>query len=106
MVQELSAIFPSLLTPLLHERDLYMTYQLRSIQAKKIVGVVGLGHVKGIQNNWFQNIDREALMRITANPQNQQQNIINLIKLLLLKYIVILFSILILMIVIIIYYFY
>jgi hypothetical protein len=44
--------FPRLMRPLCHERDLYLAWSLKRCEAVKganvVVGVVGLGHVRGI----------------------------------------------------------
>lgn len=61
--QELSKQYPSLHTHLLVERDLYLAFKLRSLSAPLIVGVVGKGHVQGIQKHWEAQIDIEAISK-------------------------------------------
>jgi len=57
--------FPSLSTAILHERDLYMAEHLRRIPAKRMVAVVGKGHIPGIQREWSNpNIDVSSLCKI------------------------------------------
>lgn len=43
--------FPSLILPLLTERDQYMTFMLRKLasRAHTVVAVVGAGHLQGIR---------------------------------------------------------
>ena len=59
LVEEL----PSLLRPLIHERDEYMVAQLRAISGfpgvTNVVAVVGAGHVQGIKDKWEAEIDVE-----------------------------------------------
>ncbi|KAJ7524633.1 hypothetical protein O6H91_17G014600 [Diphasiastrum complanatum] len=51
MFAEISYRFPSLLQPLVHERDMYLAWSLKRSKAvngcKKVVGIVGKGHLKG-----------------------------------------------------------
>ncbi|XP_024365398.1 uncharacterized protein [Physcomitrium patens] len=52
MFGELSSRFPSLMQPLIHERDMYLAWSLKRSKAvngcKRVVGVVGKGHLRGI----------------------------------------------------------
>lgn len=52
MFGELSSRFPSLLQPLIHERDMYLAWSLKRSKAvngcKRVVGVVGRGHIRGV----------------------------------------------------------
>jgi pheromone shutdown protein TraB len=62
--------------PLIHERDRYLAYQLRiccqrlaaTVHAPVVVAVVGMGHVRGIQENFARQVDEEDLRRISEPP--------------------------------------
>lgn len=45
-------LFPPVATALIHERDLFMINSLRRMPEKRIVGVVGLAHLDGIEEHW------------------------------------------------------
>lgn len=65
-VKEVGRDFPSLLGPLLTERDQYMTYILRRIadQGRTVVGIVGAGHLEGIRENWDKEIDVHTICSV------------------------------------------
>jgi pheromone shutdown protein TraB len=73
-VAEFGKQFPSLLAPLMHERDLFLASRLHHHASKmesgqQMVAVIGAGHVPGIQQNWGKDIDVEALLTIPPlNP--------------------------------------
>lgn len=48
LMNELGKAMPVLKTVLIDERDVYLTQKMRLVSGKKIVAVVGAGHVKGI----------------------------------------------------------
>ncbi|KAL1816399.1 hypothetical protein DCAR_0520791 [Daucus carota subsp. sativus] len=52
LYEQLSFSFPSLLQPLIHERDTYIAWSLKRSKAvnssKKVVGVIGKGHMNGV----------------------------------------------------------
>lgn len=52
MFKELSKFYPSLLQPLIHERDVYLAWSLKRSKAvngsKKVVGIIGRGHMCGV----------------------------------------------------------
>ncbi|KAK9143542.1 hypothetical protein Syun_012942 [Stephania yunnanensis] len=52
LYERLSISFPSLLLPLIHERDVYLAWSLKRSKAvnncKKVVGVIGKGHMNGV----------------------------------------------------------
>lgn len=50
LIEELGAAFPPLKVSLIDERDRYITHKIRSAPGKKVVVVVGAGHVRGIEN--------------------------------------------------------
>ncbi|XP_042393540.1 traB domain-containing protein-like isoform X1 [Zingiber officinale] len=52
LYESLSASYPSLLQPLVHERDTYLAWSLKRSKAvnksKKVLGVIGKGHMNGV----------------------------------------------------------
>ncbi|BDA45348.1 TraB domain-containing protein [Coccomyxa sp. Obi] len=52
VVAEYSAAFPEVVSPLLHERDMYLAWSLKRSKAvngsRAVVGVVGKGHLRGV----------------------------------------------------------
>ncbi|WOL05245.1 traB domain-containing protein isoform X1 [Canna indica] len=52
LYQSLSVSYPSLLQPLIHERDTYIAWSLKRSKAvnksKKVLGVIGKGHMNGV----------------------------------------------------------
>ncbi|KAI8030636.1 TraB domain-containing protein [Camellia lanceoleosa] len=52
LYEQLSFSYPSLLQPLLHERDTYLAWSLKRSKAvnngKRVVGVIGKGHLNGV----------------------------------------------------------
>ncbi|EDV24942.1 uncharacterized protein TRIADDRAFT_56378 [Trichoplax adhaerens] len=79
LLHEITDTFPSLARVIVDERDAYLAYSL--LQAKEIasrhldtlwdpqppvvVGVVGLGHIHGIVENWGKPIDVQELLSCT-----------------------------------------
>lgn len=65
---DLAAEFPSLLRPLIHERDEFMVAQLRRMgsmpRVGRVVAVVGAGHCRGIQDKWEADIPLEEITRL------------------------------------------
>ena len=65
MLTEITGEYPSLSQVLVHERDTYLTYSLQLASAasikngKKVVGVVGIGHVPGIVEKWGKVTDED-----------------------------------------------
>jgi pheromone shutdown-related protein TraB len=55
---------PEVKTTLIDERDQYLAHRISSAAGKKIVAVVGAGHVPGIQQYLDQEIDIEAINKI------------------------------------------
>lgn len=74
-IKELGQTFPSLLTPLIFERDLFMVHVLRTLPTKhtKIVAVVGAGHLPGMREHWDDPIDVEEIMRIPEKMPSKVQ---------------------------------
>ncbi|XP_023542003.1 traB domain-containing protein isoform X1 [Cucurbita pepo subsp. pepo] len=52
LYEQLSCSYPSLLQPLIHERDTYLAWSLKRSKAvnksKRVVGVIGRGHMNGV----------------------------------------------------------
>ena len=58
---EIGKSFPGIRRILIDERDQYLAHMIRTAPGKKIVAVVGAGHIPGIQSNWEKHIDVDAL---------------------------------------------
>jgi pheromone shutdown protein TraB len=67
-LRELSVEFPSLLRPLIHERDEFMVMQLRMMGRRpgveNVVAVVGAGHCQGMRDKWEAEIQLEEITRM------------------------------------------
>ena len=61
MMDEFAKEMPQVHTPLIDERDRYLSAKMRQAEGKTIVAVVGAGHVNGIKRYFEQDIDTEAL---------------------------------------------
>jgi len=61
LLTEVGRSMPTLKTILIDERDRYLAAKIRSAPGRKIVAVVGAGHVPGIRANWEADIDLAAL---------------------------------------------
>lgn len=66
MLTELSRMVPGLKEPLIDERDQYLASSITMAPGKKIVAVVGAGHVEGILAYLGKPIDRTALERLPS----------------------------------------
>lgn len=55
---------PEVKTTLIDERDQYLVYRIRNAGGRKIVAVVGAGHVPGIRQQIDREIDIEAISKI------------------------------------------
>ena len=64
LLSEIGEELPEIKHILIDERDQYLTHCIRTAPGKKIVAVVGAGHVPGIQSNWNLSVDIEALNQI------------------------------------------
>jgi pheromone shutdown-related protein TraB len=64
LLAEIGESFPEIRTVLIDERDQYLTHQIRIAPGKRIVAVVGAGHVPGIQGYWRSSIDVAELTRM------------------------------------------
>ena len=61
LLAEIGKSLPVLREILINERDAYLSEKIKSAPGKKIVAVVGAGHVPGIKEKWNQKQDLEAL---------------------------------------------
>jgi pheromone shutdown-related protein TraB len=61
LLSEIGETLPELRRILIDERDKYLTEKIRSAPGKRIVAVVGAGHVPGIKRDWNEVIDLNAL---------------------------------------------
>ncbi|MBW2366431.1 MAG: TraB/GumN family protein [Deltaproteobacteria bacterium] len=64
ILAEVGKEMPALRTILIDERDQYLAEKIRTAPGKKIVAVVGAGHVPGIKRNWDAQIDLAQLMAL------------------------------------------
>jgi pheromone shutdown-related protein TraB len=58
---EMGESLPEIKRVLIDERDQYLAYQIRTAPGKRIVAVVGAGHVPGIQSYWERPVDIDML---------------------------------------------
>jgi len=61
LLAEIGEILPELRSVLIDERDQYLAAKIRTAPGKRIVAVVGAGHVPGIKQYWNEPVDLEAL---------------------------------------------
>lgn len=64
LLADVGKSLPVLKDILIDERDQYLTHKIRTAPGKKIVAVVGAGHVPGIKKYWNREIDFERLEQI------------------------------------------
>ncbi|MFH1243739.1 MAG: TraB/GumN family protein [Pseudomonadota bacterium] len=64
LLAEIGEALPELRRILIDERDQYLAYKIRTAPGKKIVAVVGAGHVPGIIKYWNEPVGVEALEQI------------------------------------------
>jgi pheromone shutdown-related protein TraB len=64
LLAEVGKSLPVLKEILIDERDQYLAGKIRSAPGKKIVAVVGAGHVGGIKKHWSEEIDFAELERL------------------------------------------
>ncbi len=57
LLSEIGETMPALRLILIDERDQYLAYKIRNAPGKKIVAVVGAGHIPGIKQYWNEPID-------------------------------------------------
>ena len=61
LLSEIGKSLPEIRRVLIDERDQYLAHKIRTAPGKKIVAVVGAGHVPGILNNWGREVDMAML---------------------------------------------
>jgi pheromone shutdown-related protein TraB len=61
LLAEVGQSMPMLKSILIDERDCYLAAKIRQAPGRKIVAVVGAGHLPGIQANWEKSVDLPAL---------------------------------------------
>jgi len=61
LLAEVGKSLPVLKKILIDERDMYLAQKIKSAPGRKLVAVVGAGHVKGIKSYWNDTIDTESL---------------------------------------------
>jgi len=64
LLAEVGKSLPILKDILIDERDRYLADKIRNAPGRKIVAVVGAGHVQGIKKYWNQDIDIRALEQL------------------------------------------
>ena len=64
LLSEIGEFLPEIRNILIDERDRYLAHKIRTAPGKKIVAVVGAGHVPGIQRYWEKPVDIETLEQI------------------------------------------
>lgn len=61
MLEDVGKSFPAIKERLIHERDLWLMDSIYHSPGKKVVAVVGAGHVPGIVKHWGHDIDKHEL---------------------------------------------
>ncbi len=64
ILSEVEKVHPILRNILIDERDKYLAHKIKNAPGKKIVAVVGAGHVPGIRKYWEHDIDIKPLEEI------------------------------------------
>jgi pheromone shutdown-related protein TraB len=64
LLAEVGKSLPVLKDILINERDQYLAAKIRTAPGKKIVAVVGAGHIPGIKKNWNADIDIPSLEKL------------------------------------------
>ncbi len=64
LLSEIGKSMPELREILIDERDRYLTEKIRSAPGKKVVAVVGAGHVPGIRRYWECSVDLSRLEQL------------------------------------------
>ena len=72
MLKEFAKLMPGIKKPLIDERDLYLMSKIQEAPGKRIVAVVGAGHVEGLLAHLGEQVDREELSKIPP-PSKQTQ---------------------------------
>jgi pheromone shutdown-related protein TraB len=64
LLADVGKSLPVLKDILIDERDQYLTHKIRTAPGKKVVAVVGAGHVPGIKKYWNTEVDVERLNQV------------------------------------------
>ena len=64
LLTEVGKSLPILKDILINERDQYLAAKIRTAPGKKIVAIVGAGHIPGIKKNWNADVDIQALEKL------------------------------------------
>jgi len=64
LLSEIGESFPEIRRILIDERDQYLAHKIRNAPGKRIVAVVGAGHVPGVQRYWEKPVDTDMLDRM------------------------------------------
>jgi pheromone shutdown-related protein TraB len=64
VLSEIGEAFPEIRRVLIDERDQYLAHEIRTAPGKKIIAVVGAGHVPGVQRYWGMPVDMDMLRQI------------------------------------------
>ncbi len=69
LLSEIGEALPELRRILIDERDQYLAYKTRTAPGRKIVSVVGAGHVPGMKRYWEKQIDMDVLDEMPPKPK-------------------------------------
>jgi pheromone shutdown-related protein TraB len=69
LLSEIGEALPGLRRILIDERDQYLAYKTRTAPGRKIVSVVGAGHVPGMKRYWEKQIDMDVLDEMPPKPK-------------------------------------
>ena len=64
LLEEIGESFPAIRQVLIDERDQYLACKIRTAPGRRIVAVVGAGHVPGIKRYWQADVDLNALEQL------------------------------------------
>ncbi|MBP1971318.1 pheromone shutdown-related protein TraB [Virgibacillus natechei] len=69
MLKEFTASFPKLKTPLIDERDQYLSQKIKEAPGEKVVAILGAAHVPGIKEEINKDHDLKRLSEIPAKSK-------------------------------------
>ena len=69
LLSDIGKMLPEIKRVLIDERDQYLAYKIRTAPGKKIVAIVGAGHVPGIRKNWEKQVD---IAKLEEKPPKSQ----------------------------------
>jgi pheromone shutdown-related protein TraB len=67
VLEDVGKAYPAVKERLIHERDLWLMDSVYHAQGKKIVAVVGAGHVPGMVAHWGEAVDKTKLSQLPDN---------------------------------------